>query len=268
MAVFHDTVQGVGATAVDLANRVEIGEIELSGTGTILSIRANVANVGTVTPDKPLVGYIMAESKQINIEPFNFPFAPVSPHLGATPSIYVEASRDFICNCQFGVGTKVKFYMVLGVGAPVGAPECSITITYTDGGGTGPQVFMEVLEPSGALSTGDGDRTVLTAVELPGARKLIEIWAYADITAGVADESLVMDIDISSNQFLVSGPCAFGMRPIEGHNATDGRGSSGITFQKTDRDFKPNQTIKATAAITQYDANNAAPEAYVGFIYI
>jgi len=74
---------------------------------------------------------------------------------------------------------------------------------------------------------------------------------------------------ISCNEFAQSGPEAFPLEPKEEIDATTGGGHLIIAFVETDRDLtKPPTDAVLTPEITNYDANNAAPEAYVGVAYV
>ena len=269
MAVFTDYVQGVGPTDVDKANRTSIGTITLSKGGSLLSVRAKACNVGTDAQSKPLCGYITLESDDLNIEPFEFPFPPTPSHLGATPHSSRARSRWYPINAPLEKQVKITVYCTLGIAAPQAAPEVFVEFRFSNGGPEGPQIHMKVLEPSGALSTGDNDETPMSTIELRDASKIIMVWAVATVATLVADESVIIGMKITCDDFLESGPCKFGLEPEEGGDATTSGTHLMVTENVVDRDLKnPPTTAVIQPTATQYDANNAAPECYVGIAYI
>ncbi len=270
MTVFHDVAQGPGPTTVDKANRVSLGTITLSQTGNFLSrVWAQAVNVGTKTEANPLCGYITLESNDALLEPYEFPFEPTGSHLGATPHTSRQPARKFLINRPITAGGLVDVFCTLGIAAPQGAPEILVTLEYTDG----EQIFpgaphhMQVLEPSAALSTGDGDQTTLPKIELRDAFTLVLVWAVAEVETPVADESIIVQCKITCNEFAVAGPLNFGLEPKEETDATTGWGGLMITYLETVRPFKGDRA-DIVATMTQRDANNAAPEAFVGVAYI
>lgn len=270
MAIFHDYVQGAGPTDVDTANRVSIGTITLSQHArSIRRVWAMAVNVGTDAQSKPLVGYITLESEDVNIQPFKFPFSPTPSHLGATPHSSREKALKFFVNCQAVGGARIVCYATLGVGAPQAAPEIFVCIEYSDGGPEGQQIHMEVLEPSGALSTGDGDVTTMSDVSIKRASRLILVWAVASVATLVADESVIVGMKLTCSEFAQAGPLKFPLEPEEGGDATTSGTHLIVGIVETDRPFA-GAPIDATLTpeATQYDANNAAPECYVGVAFV
>lgn len=266
--LFHDVLQSPGPTDVDKANRKDMGTLTLSQSARMITkVWAIVSAVGTKTAEKPVCGYITITSDDCNIEPFEFPFAPTPTHLNVTPATYVDKPYKFPVNCKVPGGAKLQFYCTLGIGAPVSAPEITVCVEYSNGGG-GTQYHMKVLEPSGALSTGDGDVTTMSTIEIKGAKKLVGVWAIAEVTTPVADEAVVVNMSITCNEFSASGPLKFPLRTKEQGDATSVNGAGvGVTFVETSRTFKQTTAVIQPTA-TQYDANNAAPECYVGVIYV
>lgn len=226
-------------------------------------------NVGTKTAAKPLCGYITLESDDCNIEPFHFPFQPTGSHLGVTPHTARGAALKFLVNCPVPGGARIDAYCTLGVAAPQGAPEVIVCIEFSDIGVMDQQIHMSVLEPSGAAGTTVDTETTLSTITIKGAHRIIGLWAVAEVETPVADESLMHSLEIRSSEFAVSGPETIPLEPKEETDATTGFGELQLTFVECDRDIKPSVSEAVlTPKITNYDANNAAPEVYVGVAYV
>lgn len=269
MARFHDYLQSVGPTALDKANRKDMGTITLNQKAQMITkVSAIVTVVGTVAQSKPCVGYITITSDDCSIEPCEFPFAPTPSHLGTTPAHALDKPYEFVINVPCPKGTKLQFYCTLGVGAPNGAPEIFVNVEYTDGESDGsPEMHIKMLEPSAALSTGDGDITTLDAIEIKKASDVVAIWTFADVATKVADEAVVLGVKITCDEFQESGPLKFGMRSKPAGDATDSMGANGWTETETNRHLSTT-TANLVAEVTQFDANNAAPEIYIAVAYI
>jgi len=270
MATFLDVLQSPGPTDVDKANRKDLGTLTLNQKGTMIRrVWAIVTNVGTKAQAKPLCGYITITSDDANVEPLEFPFSPTPPHLGATPHKEIDKPYKFDVNCPCDAGAVLQMYCTLGIAAPQGAPEVTVCVEYSDGEtvGEGTQIHMKVLEPSGALSTGDGDVTTMSTIEIKNASKIIGVWAIALVATPVADEAVIVNCSITCDEFAESGPLKFPLRSQLSIDATTGWGGCGVTFIECERDLKTSTAV-IQPSMTQYDANNAAPEAYVGVAYV
>ncbi len=264
-----DYVQGPGPTDVDKANRADVGDITLGKTQdwVITKVWAMVANVGTKAQSKPCVGYISLESEDCSIAPFHFPFAPTPSHLGATPHSSRDKAYKFNVNCPAPKGAVISCYATLGVAAPQGAPEVTVCIEYGPASG-GPQLHMDVLEPSGALGTADNATTTMSSLTIKNAREIILFWAVAAVATLVADESVIVGMKITCAQFEDSSSLKFPLEPCEEGDATTSGTDLHVTFVEETRRLKnaPTEAV-IVPTTTQYDANNAAPECYVGVAY-
>ena len=272
MALFHDVLQSPGATDVDKANRKDLGTLTLSADARMITrVWAIVASVGTKTASKPVSGFITITSDDCDIEPLEFPFAPTPTHLNVTPNTYVDKPYKFPVNCPCPGKAKLQFYQTLGIAAPVSAPEVMVCVEFSDGEEAeeiSGQVHMKSLEPSGALGTADNTLTTLSSIEIKGASRVIGGWGSAEVATPVADEAVVCVLSITCNEFANAGPWKFPLRTQESIDATTGQGGVGVTFCKTNRPLKPGiSDAVLQGAITQYDANNAAPEAWYGVAY-
>lgn len=266
MALFVDVVQGPGATAAAVANRVKVGTLTLKADGNFITrVWATAAVVGTYAANKPLVGYIQLESNDANIEPFEFPIEPVPSYitLGGAPQ---REAHKWPCNCPIKAGGSIDVYMVADV-APNAAPEIQCNIEYSNGGGGGEQLHMAAGEPAVAQSTSDNGETALTNItEAMG--HLYALWAYGVFTTPVADSAVTATLEVKSNDFMESGPLSFSINPNNGGDANTVASFSGLTLIETDRMFKSSgakATVKCT--VTMRDAVSTAPLANWGVVY-
>lgn len=270
MGTFIDVVQGAGATAAAVANRVKIGTLTLKSDGNFISrVWATVTMVGTYAVNKPLVGYIQLESTDANIEPFEFPIEPVGTYLTLGGGGQREPHK-WIVNCPIKDGGDVDIYMVADA-APNAAPEVQVNIEYTNTGSgvvsDVSQIHMAAGEPAVSLSTSDNGAVDLTDIT-ERMSELYGIWSYGLFTTVVADSAVCATLEVKSNDFAESGPINFSINPQLGGDANTTATAVDLTLVEIVRPFKgggSKQTIKCQA--TMRDAVSTAPVANWGVIY-
>lgn len=268
MALFSDVVQGPGATAAAVANRVSIGTLTLPQSArAITRVWITAAPVGTMAAAKPLVGYIQVESDDCPIKPLHIPIEPAPPYitLGAGG---IKESTKWIVNCPTPGGAKLEFYMVADV-APNAAPEVQVTVEFSDGGSPfpGPQMHMKCGEPAVALSTSDNVSADMTDIEIWG-KHLHMVFGYGSFTTGVADCAVVSTVEVSSDDFALAGPHKFSFNPHLGGDANWAGAQLALTKIHQDIAFRaPGQKQTLSCKVTIRDAITTAPLANWGVIY-
>ncbi len=109
----------------------------------------------------------------------------------------------------------------------------------------------------------------MSTITIKNATAIIAAWAVASVATLVADESVVVGLKLTCDQFEESYPFKFPLEPEEGGDATTSGTHLIVAVVEDYRGLKnaPTEAVIQPEA-TQYDANNAAPECYVGVAYI
>jgi len=268
MALYTDVVEGAGATAAALANKVEIGSITLPQSARILTrIWVTAAPVGTYAAAKPLLGYVIVTSEDCNIEPVHIPIEPVPAYITLGGGGIKEATK-WVINCPVPGGAKLTFNMVADV-APNAAPEVQCTVEFSDGGSPfpGPQFHMKIGEPAVASSTSDNGASSLTDIQIWG-RHLHMVFGYNAFTTVVADSAVVSTVEVTSDDFQQAGPHKFSFNPHQGGDANETGAALDLTKIPQDMPFRaPGQKQTLSCKVTMRDAVSTAPLANWGVVY-
>jgi len=268
LALFTDYVQGAGATAAALANKVALSDLTLSQSARMITrIWVTAAQVGTFAQHKPLVGYVIVSSEDCNIEPLHIPLEPQGGYVTLGGG-FVGPSTKWFVNCPCDGGTTLSFDVVADV-APNAAPEVQVTVEYSDGGSPfgGEQLHMKIGEPAVAMSTSDNGETSNTDIEAK-ATHLKMVFGYAVATTLVADSSPVANFEVTSDDFGQAGPFKSSFNPQVGGDANMGTAGVFLTKIETDRPFRVSgqkQTLSCKVIVR--DAVSTAPLSNWGIVY-
>lgn len=267
MVVSIDVVQGPGASAAAVANRVKIGTITLPAWARgLLRVWATVAPVGTFAANKPVIGSIQLESTDIDLEPFEFPIEPIAGYLtlgGGGPA----PAHKWIVNAKAIGQAKIDAYMVADI-APNAAPEVQVNFEFTDGSPGGQQLRMKAAEPAVTQSTSDNGETSLTDItEL--MKRIYRVWTYAVATTPIVDSSTCGQVEITSSDFAEVGPLNFSFNPHIGGDADTPATRTELTTVEVDRGFKsPAAKSTISARMIVRDAQTTGPTANWGIVFV
>jgi hypothetical protein len=262
MTLYTDVVQGPGATAAAIANKVEVGTLTLPQSARVITrIWITAGMQGTMAANKPLVGYVEVDSEDVPIKPLHIPLEPISGYT-TLGSVGPEAATKWVVNCPAVGGAKLTFNMIADA-APNAAPEVQITVEFSDGASPfpGPQVHMKCGEPAVSLSVNDNGTASLTDIEI-WARHLHMIAMYGAYTTIVADTSLVATVEVTSDDFAQAGPHKFSLNPVLGGDANAVGSTIPMTKIPQDMGFRaPGQKQTLSCVVTSRDAISTAPVA-------
>jgi hypothetical protein len=268
MALYQDVVQGPGATAAAVANKVEVGTLTLPQSARVITrIWITAGIVGTYAANKPLAGYIEVDSEDVPIKPLHIPIEPVAGYT-TLGSVGPQEATKWVINCPAVGGAKLTFNMIADA-APNAAPEVQITVEFSDGASPfpGPQIHMKAGEPAVSLSTSDNGTANLTDIEI-WARHLHMIVAYGACTTLVADTALVATCEVTSDDFAQAGPHKFSLNPALGGDANAVGSTLALTKIPQDMGFRaPGQKQTLSCVVTMRDAISTAPVANWCVIY-
>jgi hypothetical protein len=268
MALYTDVVQGPGASAAAVANKVEVGTLTLPQSAKVITrIWVTVGMQGTYAANKPVGGYIEVDSDDCGIKPLHIPIEPISGYttLGSTGPV---AATKWVVNCPAPGGAKLTFNMIADA-APNAAVEAQITVEFSDGASPfpGPQFHMKAGEPAVSLSTSDNGAASLTDIEI-WARHLHMVVAYGVYTTIVADTSLVATVEVTSDDFALAGPHKFALNPVSGGDANAVGSQVALTKIPQDMAFRaPGQKQTLSCEVTMRDAISTAPVANWCVVY-
>lgn len=268
MTLFTDVVQGPGASAAAVANKVALSDLTLPQSARMVTrIWVTVAQQGTFAAAKPVAGYVKVDSEDCDIAPFYIPMEPYGPYITLGGG-HVPPATKWVANCPCPGGAKLSFDVVADT-APAAATEVQVTVEFSDGGSPFPggQLHMKIGEPAVAQSTSDNGETSLTDIEIK-ASQLKMIFGYAVYVTAVADCSVVTTVEVTSDDFAAAGPHKFSFNPNWGGDAnTVGTGLS-LTKIPQDALFRvPGQKQTLSCAVTMRDAVSTAPVANWGVVY-
>lgn len=264
MALFHDTVQAAGAVTALVANRVDLGDIELpAGQWVITRVWAHSMTVGTHTANMGTAGYIQIESTDCKIAPCEFLLEPQTGMGGTGPAggSYAEP-RKYVVNCPAPGGTVLNIYHVADATITTATSETIVTVEFSRASPfPGGQYHMKCGEPSVTGSTSDGGVTSLTNIEIK-ASKLFAVVVYAIQTTCSGDMGTELMFEMLSTDFAEPGPQRWSLNVQPGGDATNNVPASTSTLLvEVDAAFgSPGQKQTVTATYTAYDAETAGPE--------
>lgn len=267
MTLFSEVIQGAGATTAAVANRVDLGDVTLPQSARMITrIWATAAIVGTYAAAQTLTGYIVIESDDCNIQPFQFPIEPVSGYVtlggGGGP---LEAHK-WIVNCPCPGGTVLQIYHVAD--DAVAACEIQVTIEFSDGGAPGQQLHMKMGEPSVACGTADNGEVSLTDIEIK-ASHVYAVAIYGAQATLTADCALAATFEITSDDFAVQGPWKSSINPHLGGDANCVGTTIALTLIETDRAFRaPGQKQTVSCKATVRDACAGDGHYNWGLVYV
>jgi len=254
MTLMSEVIQSAGATTAAVANKVDLGDITLPQSARMITrIWATGAIVGTFAAAQTLSGYIIIESDDCNIAPFQFPIQPVGGYvtLGGGG---VRAPIKFIANCPCPGGTILQVYHV--VDDAVAASEIQVTVEFSDGGSPfpGPQLHAKVGEPATAAGTADNGAVSLDDIEIKASR-IHAMTIYGMQATLTADCALCADFSVTSDDFAVAGPWKSSIVPHIGGDTNTAGTVNELMFIETDRSFRvPGQKQTVKCVVTCRDA--------------
>lgn len=268
MTLFTDYVQGPGATAAAVANKVALSDMTLSTKSRMITrIWVTAGQAGTYAAAKPLVGYVIVESEDAEIEPLHIPIEPQAGYITLGGGFTGPATK-WVVNCPCDAGAVLSFDVVADV-APNAAPEIQVNVEYSDGGSPfgGPQLHMKCGEPAVACSTSDNGETSNTGIEIK-ASNLHMIFGYAVYTTSVADTSVVANYEVTSDDFAASGPRKGTFEPQVGGDANMGTAGVFLTKHEQDSAFAHGGQKQTLACkVIMRDAVSTAPLSNWGVVY-
>lgn len=268
MALYTDVVQGPGASAAAIANKVEVGTITLPQSARVISrIWVTVGMQGTYAANKPVCGYIEVTSEDCGIAPLHIPIEPIAGYT-TLGSVGPQEATKWVINCPAPGGAKLTFNCVADA-APNAATEAQVTVEFSDGSSPfpGPQIHMKCGEPAVALSVNDNGAASMTDIEIWG-KHLHMVLAYGVYTTIVADTSLVATVEVTSDDFAAAGPHKFSLNPASGGDVNAVGSTIALTKIPQDMGFRaPGQKQTIACIITSRDAISTAPIANWGVVY-
>lgn len=268
MTLFTDYTQGAGASAAAVANKTALNDLTLPQSARMITrIWVTAAQVGTFAQHKPLVGYVIVDSEDCDIKPFQIPLEPQGGYITLGGGLVKEPTK-WIANCPCPGGTTLSFDVVADV-APNAAPEVTVTVEFSDGESPfpGPQLHMKCGEPAVSTSTSDNGETSNTDIEIK-ASHLHMLFGYVVATTLVADSSPVANGEVTSDDFAVAGPHKFGFNPQVGGDAN--MGTAGLDLTKIEQDIAfryPGQKQTLSCVVIMRDAVSTAPLSNWGVVY-
>lgn len=268
MALFCDYVQGPGASAAAVANKTALSSLTLPQHARMITrIWVTAAQVGTFAQHKPLVGYVIVESEDANIEPLHIPIEPQGGYITLGGG-FTGPSTKWVVNCPVPGGAVIDFDVVADV-APNAAPEVQVTVEFSDGGSPfpGPQLHMKCGEPAVSTSTSDNGETSNTDITAK-ASNLHMVFGYTVATTLVADSSPISNFEVTSDDFAQAGPLKSSFNPQVGGDANMGTAGLFLTKIETNRPFRnPGQKQTLSCKVIMRDAVSTAPLSNWGIVY-
>lgn len=269
MTLFTDYVQGPGATAAAVANKVALSDLTLPQSARMITrMWATVAPVGTFAASKPVLGYIVVDSEDLEIAPFHIPIEPIGGYLTLGGGNIPPATK-WVANHQCPGGAKLSFDVVADV-APNAAPEVQVVVEFSDGQSPfgGQPIHQKIGEPAVATSTSDNGTSSNTDIEIK-ASHLQMIFGYVSFTTTLADASVVANAAITSDDFAVAGPHKFSFNPHLGGDANTVASSPALTKIEQDIAFRaPGQKQTLSCEVTVRDALSTAGLSNWGVVYV
>jgi len=270
MTIGWEVVQGPGATAAAVANRVLIGTLSVPTNVTMIRrVWIHTAMVGTYAVNKPMSGYVQIESKHAKIEPCELPVEPMGPYLSLAGGTYQAPATKWVINCPIVGGGTLSFYSVQD-NAPNAAPEHVITVEYSEGEsyeGDGQQYHYSCGEPAVALSTSDNGTAALTDIsEFMSRIKGVILWNV--YTTALADAAVIAEVDITCTNFDSALPLNIGIEPMQGGDANAVSTNTNLTKVACDRGFRQSGKQTVSGTITIRDACSSAPDANWCIMYV
>ncbi len=207
---------------------------------------------------EPWAGYVRIKSDDAGITPLEIPFEIIPGFITVGGGVQREAHK-WVVNCPVPGGALITSDVVLDVAQTV-AGEVQINFEFSDGGSpfAGGQLHMKCGEPPATLGTADNGSVSLDDIEIK-ATKLHAVIAYAMQLQPTADESCQCQINVSSQDFAVSGPMNFSTNSHPAGIANSASGGLSLTVIETDRTFRvpmQKQTVSATATVRDAMAGN------------
>ena len=263
MTLFHEYVQAAGAVTAAVANRVDLGDVQLpAGDWVITRVWAHSVTVGTHTANMGIHGYIQIESEDCGIEPCEFLLEPITGMAGTGPAgSGVKEPRKYVVNCKVRGGTTLHVYHVSDSTITTALSETIVTIEFARASPfPGPQVHMKCGEPGVAASTSDGGVVSLTAIEIT-ASKLLAVVVYTAYTTGIGDASVQAAFEMKSADFKENGPQRWSLNVQPGGDATNTVPATTSTLLvEINAAFKVSNTKQnVTSEVTVFDAISTGP---------
>lgn len=268
MTLFQDFVQGPGASAAAVANKVALSDLTLPQSARMITrIWATHALQGTYAANKPSAGYVIVDSEDCGIKPFHIPLEPIAGYTTLGSGAVAPATK-WITNTPCPGGSVLSFDVVGDV-APNAATEIQVVVEFSDGAspfGSG-QLHQKAAEPAVTLSTSDNGAVSMTDIEIKAAA-LNLVWAYAVYTTAIADTSVIATCEVTSDDFAVAGPHKFSLNPQGGGDANTVGATPFLTKIPQDIAFRaPMQKQTLSCVGTMRDALTTGPLANWGVVY-
>lgn len=254
MTLFTKVIQAAGATTAALANRADLGDVELpAGEWIITRVWAYGSIVGTFAATQTISGYIQLESEDCLIAPFEFPLQPVSGYVtvggaGAHPPI------KQIVNCPAKGNSTLHVYHVQDDN--VAGSEIQVVIEFSDEGSPygGGQLHCKAGEPATACGTSDDGAASLDDIEIK-ATQLHKLIIYGMQATMTADCSLCATFVVTSDDFAKPGPTEGAINPHMGGETNTVGSLNALTEYELNRKFKaPGQKQIVSCIATVRDA--------------
>ena len=208
MGLFHETIQAAGSVDAAVANRTDLGDIELpAGDWVITRVWAHAMIAGTITAVEGIMGYIQIESTDCHIAPFEFLLEPITGALGTGEmEAPVLEPRKYIVNCPAPGGTTLNIYHVCDATIATAVSEVIVTVEFSRASPfSSEQLHMKCGEPSVTGSVSDGGTQDLSNIEIKAGILYAVVTYVAAITA-VASTGHMLMIEVKSDDFAEKGP--------------------------------------------------------------
>lgn len=278
MAVFSEVVNMISATAAGTDNATAKTEKKLPEHCKMLRrIWVDAVPVGTAAAAKPVIGYIRVTSKDVDgIRPLHIPLEPQSAFLGTGGGTLAREPHKWVINRATKKGPTLEIDNVMDI-APNGAVELMIHIEYSTGepfAGYPSNINYEISKSTttGATgSTSDDGTDAAPDIQLKGAKKILDVFAYAVTETLTADQAMALEAEIESNDFQFAGPHKMvvnGASVIDATNAIQPV-HGGVSFLGHQIDIKTavdSPTVSAT--LTARDAQTNGPVWNWGIAYV
>lgn len=265
MSLFHDTIQAAGAVTAAVANRTDLGDIQLpAGDWVITRVWAHAMLAGTITAVEGIMGYIQIESIDCHIAPCEFLLEPITGALGTGElEAPVLEPRKYIVNCPAPGGAVLHVYHVADATISTAVSEVIVTVEFARASPfPSEQIYMTCGEPSITGSVNDGGVAALTDIEIK-ARILLAVVTYVASITAVASTGNMLMFEMLSSDFAENGPQRWACNVQRaGGVATNSSGQLAQTeMTEVNAAFKaPGQKQTVTAKVTAYDAVSTGPE--------
>ena len=265
MTLFHDTIQSAGSVTAAVANRVDLGDIQLpAGDWVITRVWVHAMLAGTITAVEGLMGYIQIESTDCHIAPCEFLLEPITGPLGTGElEAPVLEPRKYIVNCPAPGNTTLNIYHVADATISTTVSEIIVTVEFAQASPfPSEQIHMTCGEPSVTGSVNDGGVVALTDIEIK-ANILLAVVTYVAAITAVASTGHMLMLEMLSADFADRGPQRWATNVQRaGGVATNSSGQIAQTqLIEVDMPFKnPGQKQTVTAKVTAYDAVTTGPE--------